>query len=52
LIEVLEGADWLEPPNEDEAELLGILAGPTENRLACQARVRAGNGIIKVRPTY
>lgn len=52
LIEVLEGAQWLEAPSADESELLGILAGPPENRLACQVRVKAGEGVIKVRPTY
>ncbi|HEX2735425.1 MAG TPA: 2Fe-2S iron-sulfur cluster-binding protein [Polyangiaceae bacterium] len=52
LIEIVEGAEHLEPPNDYERELLEILAGPPENRLACQARVRAGAGVLKVRPTY
>jgi ferredoxin len=52
LIEVVEGAECLEPPNADEQELLGILAGPENHRLACQARLRPGDGVLKVRPTF
>ena len=49
-VDVLEGAELLEPPNDMEAELLGILRGPPKSRLACQAVVRATSGILKVRP--
>lgn len=49
-IVVLEGAALLEPPSEVEAELLQILRGPEDTRLACQAVVRAGAGILKIRP--
>jgi 2Fe-2S ferredoxin len=49
-IEVLEGADCFEPPNADEAALLELLGGEGPHRLACQARVRAGDGLVRVRP--
>jgi len=49
-IRVLEGAELLEPPGEAEAELLDLLDGPPDSRLACQACVKAGAGFIRVRP--
>jgi len=49
-IEVLEGADLLERPNAEEADLLDILDGPANSRLACQARVKPGPGFIRIRP--
>lgn len=49
-IDVLEGGDLLEPPNAEEADLLDILDGPPSSRLACQARVKAGPGFIRLRP--
>jgi ferredoxin len=49
-IRVLEGAALLEPPNEAEADLLDLLDGPADSRLACQARVRPGPGKLRVRP--
>ncbi|HLV65330.1 MAG TPA: 2Fe-2S iron-sulfur cluster-binding protein [Polyangiaceae bacterium] len=48
-VEVLEGADLLEPPDEPEAELLELLGGGPF-RLACQARVRPGAGLLRLRP--
>jgi ferredoxin len=48
-IEVVEGAGFLEPPEEAEEELLDILAGDGTTRLACQARVKAGAGLIRIR---
>lgn len=47
---VMEGAELLEPPNAAETELLSILRGPPASRLACQAVVRPGPGVLKVRP--
>jgi ferredoxin len=52
LVEVVEGAECLAEPNSDEADLLAILDGPPENRLACQARLLSGPGTVKLRPTY
>ena len=48
-VEVLDGADRLEPPDEDEGALLDELDAPAEHRLACQAVVRAGPGLLRVR---
>jgi ferredoxin len=50
-IDVLEGADLLEPPHSDELEVLQVFGDdPTRRRLACQARVRPGAGRLRVRP--
>jgi ferredoxin len=49
-IEVLEGAELLEAPGDDERELLELLEGPVENRLACQARVKPGPGLVRIKP--
>jgi ferredoxin len=49
-IRILEGATLLEPPNEQEADLLDLLDGPADSRLACQAVVKAGPGFIRIRP--
>ena len=47
-VEVLEGADLLEPMNDAEAELIPLLGG--KGRLACQACVKPGvQGVIKLR---
>ena len=49
-VEVLEGEDLLAPPEEQEEELLDILGGDGEvRRLACQARVKPGPGLIRIR---
>ncbi len=51
-IDVLEGIDRLEPPGDDELELLDIFGdNPGRCRLACQACVRAGPGRLRVRPS-
>jgi hypothetical protein len=39
----------LEPPSPEEAELLAILGGNPRYRLACQARIRKGPGLIRLR---
>ncbi|HTA90438.1 MAG TPA: 2Fe-2S iron-sulfur cluster-binding protein [Polyangiaceae bacterium] len=48
-IEILDGAGYLEPPEEPEEELLDILGGDGTTRLACQARVKPGPGLIRIR---
>jgi ferredoxin len=48
-IEILAGADLLEPPQENEEELLDILGAEGDTRLACQARVKPGPGLIRIR---
>lgn len=49
-IQVLEGGELLEAPDEAEADLLDLLDGPPDTRLACQARVKPGPGFIRIRP--
>ncbi len=49
-IEVLEGIELFEPANEEEADLLDLLHGPATSRLACQAQIKPGPGLIRIRP--
>jgi len=49
-IDVLEGLDELEPPSDEEADVLRVFADPPTRRLACSAKLRAGPGLIVVRP--
>jgi len=46
---VIEGADLLEEPNEDEAELLGLMGSGGDHRLCCQARFRDAPGVIRLK---
>jgi ferredoxin len=48
-VEVFEGAGLLEPPEEDEIALLDEEGAPEDQRLACQAVVRAGPGLLRLR---
>ena len=49
-VEIVEGEELLAPPEEQEEELLDILGGDGETRrLACQARVKPGPGLIRIR---
>jgi ferredoxin len=54
-IDVLEGAGLLEPPADEELEVLDIFGDdPGERRLACQARLRGegdGEARLRVRPS-
>lgn len=49
-VEIVEGADLLEPPLEAEQDLLDLLGGPPSTRLACQARVKPGPGLVRLKP--
>ncbi len=49
-VEVLAGAELLEPPGPDELEVLAIFAANPTERLACQAVVRPGEGLIRLGP--
>jgi ferredoxin len=50
-IDVLAGAALLEPPGDEELDVLDAFGdSPDERRLACQARVKAGPGVLRVRP--
>jgi ferredoxin len=48
-IEVLEGADLLEPAEVAERDLLDVVGGPPGSRLACQTIVKPGPGLIRIR---
>lgn len=49
-VEVMEGGELLEPPEEEERELLEVLGGAvSSHRLACQARVKPGTGLVRLR---
>ncbi|AKT43444.1 2Fe-2S iron-sulfur cluster-binding protein [Chondromyces crocatus] len=48
-IEILAGAEHLESPGPDEKELLSMLGATETERLACQAVVRRGPGLIRIR---
>ncbi|AGP40602.1 2Fe-2S iron-sulfur cluster-binding protein [Sorangium cellulosum] len=48
-VEVVEGAQRLEPPARDELELLERLGAPPRLRLACQVVLRAGPGLVRLR---
>jgi 2Fe-2S ferredoxin len=44
-VDVIEGSEWLEPPEVRERETLAVFGDdPAKRRLACQARLRAGGG--------
>lgn len=49
-VEVVSGAELLEPPTDEEEELLEVLMPPENVRLACQARVKAGDGLVQLKP--
>lgn len=47
---VLSGGEYFEPPNDAEEELLAIVRSPQgPSRLACQAVLKSGPGLIKLR---
>ncbi|MGH7439832.1 MAG: 2Fe-2S iron-sulfur cluster-binding protein [Polyangiaceae bacterium] len=49
-VEVVEGADMLEPPKAPEIEVLEVFGDePGKVRLACQTRVKPGRGVVRVR---
>jgi|SRR6188768_40701 len=49
-IQILEGAELLDTPGPDELDLLELLDAGKDTRLACQARVKPGAGLIRIRP--
>lgn len=49
-IEVIEGAELLLPPEEDEQDVLdAVMSKPPKFRLACCAKLKAGPGRVVVR---
>ncbi len=50
-VDVLEGADLLEPPADDELDILDLFGDdPARCRLACQIRLKGGEGRLRIRP--
>ncbi len=50
-MDVLEGAELLDPPADEELDVLDIFGDdPAARRLACQVRVRQGPGRLRVSP--
>lgn len=49
-VHVLEGGTLFEPPAREEVELLRLMGDdPGRHRLACQARLRPGEGRVRIR---
>jgi ferredoxin len=49
-IEVLEGAEAFLPPRDEELDVLeAISSQPPRFRLACQAKLRPGEALVRVR---
>ncbi len=49
-VEVLEGANLLLAPEDEELDILDMFAAPKTHRLACCAKMKAGPGRIRLRP--
>jgi adenylate cyclase len=47
-VDVEAGADMLDPPEGDELETLRAFDASPSERLACQVRIRAGDGTIRL----
>jgi adenylate cyclase len=48
-VEIVEGLAMLEPPEPAEEELLAIFGDPPRFRLACQAKLKKGAGLVRLR---
>jgi ferredoxin len=48
-VEVLTGGECFEAPELAEEELLGLLGGRGTSRLACQAVLKAGPGLVRLK---
>jgi ferredoxin len=51
LVRVRRGSRHLAPPNATERQLLVTLGLDATHRLACQARVRPGDGVVELECT-
>lgn len=49
-IDVKEGAELLLPAEDEELDILDMLAAPKTHRLACQAVMKPGPGRLRVVP--
>ena len=47
--QVLEGIELFLPAQPEEQDLLDLLGGKANSRLACQAEVRPGPGLIRLK---
>jgi ferredoxin len=48
-VEILEGEALFEPREPAEDDLLAIFGDPTHFRLACQAKLKKGPGLVRLR---
>jgi ferredoxin len=48
-VEVIAGADLLASPGPDEREVLSLFATSPRQRLACQAVIQPGSGLVQLR---
>jgi len=49
-IEVLEGQESLMPPSDEERDVLDAIESPPPRfRLACCAKLKSGDGVVRVR---
>jgi ferredoxin len=50
-IDVLEGSEQLLPPEDEELDILDVFGDdPAVRRLACQAKMRPGLALLRIRP--
>lgn len=50
-VDVLEGGDQLMPPADEELDILDVFGDdPKKRRLACQAQMKPGLGLLRIRP--
>ncbi|MBP9114251.1 MAG: (2Fe-2S)-binding protein [Polyangiaceae bacterium] len=50
-IEVLEGADLILPPEDEELDILDVFSLKAPKfRLACQSKLKPGGGVVRVKP--
>ena len=47
-VDVETGSDLLAPPEEDERETLDAFSSPHARRLACQVRLCAASGLVRL----
>ncbi len=50
-VDVLEGMDQLLAAEDEELDILDVFGDdPKKRRLACQAKMRPGTGLLRIRP--
>jgi 2Fe-2S ferredoxin len=50
-IDILEGGNELLPPADEELDILDLFGDkPASRRLACQAQMKPGMGLLRIRP--